>query len=475
MADRLTVGVAARLSRYLQVLTQARKMGKMRISSQEIADYTNINATQIRRDLSAFGKFGKRGVGYNIDSLLGEIRKILRTQGQHNIALIGAGRLGQAIASSPIFAEHGINIAAVFDTDPEKLGRPIGHVTVSEYGGLRDSVHDKNIIVGVLAVPATGAQRAADDLVGVGREDHLQLLGGAARDAGRRDGAHVEPGRRAALRAVLPSDLEPVPGTALRAEPGTCCSCPVRILLWHGYLLGGTGSNVYTRALAREWSHAGHDVDDRLPGAAARSATTSAARASSCPSCRTACCRSSCSTATRGSRRGCCRTSRVEERDALRRGERRSACASCCRPTSSSRTTCCSAGPSPPRAARRYAVKAHGSELEYSMRGNGRSSSGWGAEALAGADAVFVGSAHIRAVLEDVVGHVDRVLRGPARRRRRGVRARGRARGARRADREAADDDPQERRRAPSRPWQRGALRASSSRATSRPSSTSAS
>jgi redox-sensing transcriptional repressor len=165
VADRLTVGVAARLSRYLQVLTQARKMGKMRISSQEIAEYTNINATQIRRDLSAFGKFGKRGVGYNIDSLLGEIRKILRTQGQHNIALIGAGRLGQAIASSAIFAEHGINIAAVFDTDPEKLGRPIGHVTVSEYGRLHDAVHDKNIIVGVLAVPASAAQRAADDLV----------------------------------------------------------------------------------------------------------------------------------------------------------------------------------------------------------------------------------------------------------------------------------------------------------------------
>jgi redox-sensing transcriptional repressor len=168
VADRLTVGVAARLSRYLQVLTQARKMGKARISSQEIAEYTNINATQIRRDLSAFGKFGKRGVGYNIDSLLGEIRKILRTQGQHNIALVGAGRLGQAIASSPIFAEHGINIAAVFDTDPEKLGRPVGHVTVSEYGRLAPLIHDKNIIVGVLAVPADAAQHAADDLVAAG-------------------------------------------------------------------------------------------------------------------------------------------------------------------------------------------------------------------------------------------------------------------------------------------------------------------
>jgi redox-sensing transcriptional repressor len=168
VADRLTVGVAARLSRYLQVLTQAKKMGKERISSQEISDYTNINATQIRRDLSAFGKFGKRGVGYNIDSLLGEIRKILRTQGQHNIALVGAGRLGQAIASSPIFAEHGINIAAIFDVDPDKVGRSIGTMGVSDYSELAGAVRDKNIIVGVLAVPADGAQRVADDLVGAG-------------------------------------------------------------------------------------------------------------------------------------------------------------------------------------------------------------------------------------------------------------------------------------------------------------------
>ena len=165
MAERLTVGVASRLSRYLQVLTQARKMGKDRISSQEIADYTNINATQIRRDLSGFGKFGKRGVGYSTESLLSEIRKILRTQGQHNIALIGAGRLGQAVASSPIFAEHGINIAAVFDVDPDKVGREIGDLTVTEYMRLPAVVREKNIIVGVLAVPATSAQDVANNLV----------------------------------------------------------------------------------------------------------------------------------------------------------------------------------------------------------------------------------------------------------------------------------------------------------------------
>jgi redox-sensing transcriptional repressor len=171
LAERLTVGVAARLSRYLQVLTQAKKMGKDRISSQEISDYTNINATQIRRDLSAFGKFGKRGVGYNIESLLGEIRKILRTQGQHNIALVGAGRLGQAIASSPIFAEHGINIAVVLDTDPDKAGHSVGGVgglKVQPYDKLREAVRENNIIVGVLAVPADNAQQAAHDLIDAG-------------------------------------------------------------------------------------------------------------------------------------------------------------------------------------------------------------------------------------------------------------------------------------------------------------------
>jgi redox-sensing transcriptional repressor len=168
VTERLTVGVAARLSRYLQVLTQARKMGKERISSQEIAEYTNINATQIRRDLSAFGKFGRRGVGYRTDALLDEIRKILRTQGQHNIALVGAGRLGGAIASSPIFAEHGITVAAILDSDPDKIGQRVGDLTVSSIDDLPQIARDRNIIVGVIAVPADSAQDAADALIAAG-------------------------------------------------------------------------------------------------------------------------------------------------------------------------------------------------------------------------------------------------------------------------------------------------------------------
>ena len=166
--DRLTLGVAARLSRYLQVLTQAKKMGKNSISSQAISEYTNVNPTQIRRDLSGFGKFGKRGVGYDIDSLIEQIRKILRTSGQHNIALFGAGNLGQAIASSGVFADHGFRISAIFDVDPQRVGTQVGDTTVRHYRELQDAVAGDGVMVGVLAVPASAAQEVADDLVAAG-------------------------------------------------------------------------------------------------------------------------------------------------------------------------------------------------------------------------------------------------------------------------------------------------------------------
>src|SRR6201992_2640886 len=124
--EKLSLGVAARLSRYLQVLTQARKIGKETISSQELADYTHVNSTQIRRDLSGFGKFGKRGVGYNVEALVSLISKILRTAGQHYIALVGGGHPGRAIAASEIFADHGFRVVAIFDNDPAKVGTPVG-------------------------------------------------------------------------------------------------------------------------------------------------------------------------------------------------------------------------------------------------------------------------------------------------------------------------------------------------------------
>lgn len=167
-AERLSLGVAQRLSRYLQVLTQARKMGRETLSSQELSNYTHINSTQIRRDLSGFGKFGKRGVGYNIDSLVAEIRRILRTAGHHNIALVGAGKLGQAIASSSTFVDHGFRVVALFDVAEDVVGSEVGELEVRHVDELEGTVQSEGVIVGVLAVPPDAAQDVAEKLVAAG-------------------------------------------------------------------------------------------------------------------------------------------------------------------------------------------------------------------------------------------------------------------------------------------------------------------
>ena len=201
--------MAARLSRYLQVLTQAKKMGKETISSQELSDYTHVNSTQIRRDLSGFGKFGKRGVGYNVEALVSQIRKILRTAGQHNIALIGAGHLGKAIASSEIFADHGFRVVAIFDSDPAKVGTRVGNQIVRHIDELRQLVEDEDIVVGVLAVPTGAAQGLADELVAAGVKIIFNYSESLLERPAGGDRPHLQPGRRSALRAVLLPDLGP--------------------------------------------------------------------------------------------------------------------------------------------------------------------------------------------------------------------------------------------------------------------------
>ena len=128
-----------------------------------------MNSTQIRRDLSGFGKFGKRGVGYNVESLLTQIRKILRTSGQHNIALFGAGHLGTAIATSDIFADHGFRVVAVFDTDAEQGGRADrAAARCATTPSMRQVIEDEDIVVAVLAVPSSAAQELADELADAG-------------------------------------------------------------------------------------------------------------------------------------------------------------------------------------------------------------------------------------------------------------------------------------------------------------------
>ena len=161
-------------------------MGKETISSQELSDYTHVNSTQIRRDLSGFGKFGKRGVGYNVESLVSQIRKILRTAGQHNIALFGAGHLGKAIASSDIFADHGFRVVAIFDVDPRRWAPPSAARWCATPASCARWSRTRTSSSAFWPCPARAAQELADELVRRRREDHLQLLRVAAGRARRR-------------------------------------------------------------------------------------------------------------------------------------------------------------------------------------------------------------------------------------------------------------------------------------------------
>lgn len=170
MADRrLSVSKAARFSRYLQASTQAKKLGREVISSQEISQYANTSPSQVRLDISWLGRLGERGVGYDIDRLIVALREVLRVSGQHNVALVGAGQLGRrAMVRSAAFADYGFAITAVFDFDSAKVGSAVGEMRVQSVDALDAAAQENTMIVGVLAVPEATAQIAADALAGAG-------------------------------------------------------------------------------------------------------------------------------------------------------------------------------------------------------------------------------------------------------------------------------------------------------------------
>ena len=207
MADRLTVGVAARLSRYLQVLTQARKMGK---AAHLLAGDRGVHEHQ--RDADPPRPVGVRQVRQARRRLQHRLAARRDPQdpphagaAQHRAHRRRPARPGDRELADLRRARHQHRRRLRQGSGEDR--RPVGNVTVSEYGRLADAVRDKNIIVGVLAVPADGGAERRRRSRRRRREDHLQLLRGAARDARRRHGAHVEPGGRAAVRAVLPPDV----------------------------------------------------------------------------------------------------------------------------------------------------------------------------------------------------------------------------------------------------------------------------
>jgi redox-sensing transcriptional repressor len=160
--------VVGRLPLYLRALSQMKSEGKRVTSSQELGDRLGISSAQIRKDLSQFGEFGKQGTGYNIAFLADQLRTILKVDQVWEVALIGVGDLGRAVANYGGFLDRGFRIAAVFDNDPAKISTRVASFTVEDAAGLVTQLRTRGIRVAMLAVPQADAQAVADQLVEAG-------------------------------------------------------------------------------------------------------------------------------------------------------------------------------------------------------------------------------------------------------------------------------------------------------------------
>jgi redox-sensing transcriptional repressor len=160
--------VVGRLPLYLRALTQMAANGKEITSSQELGERLGISSAQIRKDLSQFGEFGKQGTGYNIAFLIDQLRRILKVDQVWDVALIGVGDLGRAIAHYAGFVDRGYRVVAIFDNDAKKIGTQIGSFTVLDVADLVAQIRQRQIGVAMLAVPARDAQPVTDQLVEAG-------------------------------------------------------------------------------------------------------------------------------------------------------------------------------------------------------------------------------------------------------------------------------------------------------------------
>jgi len=160
--------VIRRLPLYLRVLNRLADDGRTLTSSQELGDTLGISSTQIRKDLSYFGEFGKQGTGYGVRYLRDQLRQILQVDRRWNLVLIGAGDLGRAILRYNGFQEGGFSIVAVLDNDQEKIGRQIGKLKVQDVAKLPEVIAEHGVQIAVIAVPASEAQEVAEALVNAG-------------------------------------------------------------------------------------------------------------------------------------------------------------------------------------------------------------------------------------------------------------------------------------------------------------------
>jgi redox-sensing transcriptional repressor len=167
-ADDVPAIVIGRLPLYLRALTQLRQEGSGSITSSQLSEKLHFSSAQIRKDLSYFGEFGKQGTGYEVSHLEEQLRSILKIHRVWKMALVGAGSLGHAIANYGGFQERGFYVAAIFDSDQNKIGQMIGQLIVRPSSQMKETIREEKIRIAILAVPASEAQLTAEQLIDAG-------------------------------------------------------------------------------------------------------------------------------------------------------------------------------------------------------------------------------------------------------------------------------------------------------------------
>ncbi len=167
-ADKIPDIIIGRLPIYLRALQRLAEKGVQTTSSQELGERVGISAAQIRKDISQFGEFGKQGTGYNIPYLMERLREILKVDRIWDVAVVGAGDMGHALARYQGFANRGFQVVMVFDNDPAKVGQQAGNFNIKSTDSMVEEIRKADVKVAMVTVPATAAQEVADQLVKAG-------------------------------------------------------------------------------------------------------------------------------------------------------------------------------------------------------------------------------------------------------------------------------------------------------------------
>jgi redox-sensing transcriptional repressor len=186
--------IVSRLPLYLRTLARLMVEGRTITSSQDLGQRLGISPAQVRKDLSHFGEFGKQGTGYRVDHLEKHLRRILHVDREWEVALVGAGDLGHALAHYKGFHNRGFRISLIFDNDPAKIGQTLNTMLIQDSANMASILQERGIVMAMIAVSAEAAQGVADELIRAGVRGILNYTPSSLNVPAHVHVQHIDPG-----------------------------------------------------------------------------------------------------------------------------------------------------------------------------------------------------------------------------------------------------------------------------------------